>query len=195
VVAATAVETIDAGPVIDALRDGRARGLALALAAAARIDDVLMLEQMIRLGSLTAYERVAHLLLELQHRLEIVGQGDAQRFPLPLTQEMLGELLGISIVHINRILKQLRREGLIELRSGVAVLLQREALIALTDFKWPGPAAESSMSAWLSDPPSETQRLATRPSRPTARRSEPAARRRGHRCPRADATHPGPGQR
>jgi CRP-like cAMP-binding protein len=146
VTALTALESVDAEPVLEAVLNGSSPGLALALAAAQRIDDVLALGHMTRLGSLTAYERLAHLLLELQHRLELVGLGDAKRFPLPLTQELLAELLGLSLVHVNRTLQVLRKDKLIELRSGVAVLLQRDALITLADFRWPWAAPSSSTS-------------------------------------------------
>jgi CRP-like cAMP-binding protein len=89
---------------------------------------------MVRLGQQTAYERVAHFLLELQRRLQIAGLGDSQRFPLPLTQEMLADSLGLSIVHVNRTLQHLRREKLIELRSGVAILLEPQTLSGICDY-------------------------------------------------------------
>jgi len=147
VVAATAMETVDAEPIMERVRDGRSPGLAHALTAAGRLDELLALDHITRLGSQTAYERVAHFLLEMQHRLEMAGLGDTQRFPLPLTQEMLADTLGLSIVHINRTLQQLRRDKLIELRSGVAVLLQRDVLITLADFRWP-----KASPAQLADP-------------------------------------------
>jgi CRP-like cAMP-binding protein len=131
VAAMTALETIDAEPALEAAEAGRAPGLAQAFAAIATQDDELLIDHMVRLGQQTAYERVTHFLLELQRRLQVVGLGDAQRFPLPLTQEMLADALGLSIVHVNRTLQQLRRDGLIELRSGVAILLDPDALAAI----------------------------------------------------------------
>lgn len=128
VVALTALETMDAEPVLDAAREGRAPGLARAFEAGAHEESRLLLDHMVRLGQQTAYERVAHFLLELSRRLQIAGLGDGQRFPLPLTQEILADALGLSIVHVNRTLQQLRRERLIELRSGVAILLQPQTL-------------------------------------------------------------------
>lgn len=132
--ALTALETVDAALAVEAAEAGRAPGLAAAIEGAGKQDGQLLLDHMVRLGQQTAYERVAHFLVELQRRLQIVGLGDAQRFPLPLTQEMLADALGLSIVHVNRTLQQLRREGLIELRSGVAILLRPEALSALCDY-------------------------------------------------------------
>lgn len=128
VVALTPVETGDAQLLVEAADSGRAPGLARALAALEPQEHTLLLDHMVRLGRQTAYERVAHLLLEFQGRLKVVGLGDDQRFPLPLTQELMGDALGLSIVHVNRTLQQLRRDRLLELRSGVAILPQPERL-------------------------------------------------------------------
>jgi len=134
-VALTSLETVDAEPLIEAANSGEAPNIARALAVAQQLEQALLLDHMVRLGRQTAYERVAHFLLELQRRLEIAGLGDSQRFPLPLTQEILADALGLSIVHVNRTLQQLRRERLIELRSGVAILLQPELLASISDFR------------------------------------------------------------
>lgn len=149
VTALTALETADADPVLDAVEAGRAPGLARALAAIEPLEQKQLLDHLVRLGRQTAYERVAHFLLELQRRLEITGLGDNQRFPLPLTQEIMADALGLSIVHVNRTLQQLRRERLIELRSGVTILLQREQLADIADYR-----AQQSRHAAGSLPPS-----------------------------------------
>ncbi len=137
VVALTALETADSESVLAATAEDRAPGLARAIAKGKIHDQQLLLDHMVRLGQQTAFERVAHLLLELQSRLEVVGLGDGRRFPLPLTQEVLADALGLSIVQVNRTLQQLRRERLIELRSGVAILLQPEALSGIADYEPP----------------------------------------------------------
>lgn len=137
IVALTALETIDAGLVDEMARKGSVPALATALAAAQLMEDALLLDHAVRLGRLTAFERVAHFLLELQNRLETVDLGDRQRFPLPLTQEILADALGLSIVHVNRTLQQLRRAGMIELRSGVAILLQPDSMARLCDYRAP----------------------------------------------------------
>jgi len=124
VVALTALETVDAQALVEAAEAGRSTALSQALVGAALSEEQLLLDHLVRLGQQTAYERVAHFLLELQRRLQVAGLGDSRRFPLPLTQEILADALGLSIVHVNRTLQQLRREGLIELRSRVAILLE-----------------------------------------------------------------------
>jgi CRP-like cAMP-binding protein len=144
VVALTALETIDGAPLQDAIRRGMAPGLAAALKAADLFEDSLLLDHAMRLGRLTAFERTAHFLLELQHRLETAGLGDHQRFPLPLTQEILADALGLSVVHVNRTLQQLRRAGYIELRSGVAILLQADAMAKLCDYRAPTPSSNKA---------------------------------------------------
>lgn len=135
IVALTALETVDATAIQEAVRRGGAPGLARALAASDLLEDALLLDHAVRLGRLTAFERVAHFLLELQQRMEVVGLGDRQRFPLPLTQEILADTLGLSIVHVNRTLQQLRRSGMIELRSGVAILLEPDSMARLCDYR------------------------------------------------------------
>ena len=101
----------------------------------AELEEAMLLDQVVRLGRQTALERLAHLLLELQFRLSIAGIGDGRHFPLPLTQEALGDVLGLSIVHVNRTLQQLRREGLIELASGWITLLRPDRLAEIAHFK------------------------------------------------------------
>lgn len=144
IVALTALETADASPIQEAVRRGVATGLTRALAASQILEDSLLLDHAVRLGRLTAFERVAHFLLELQQRLEVAGLGDRQRFPLPLTQEILADTLGLSIVHVNRTLQQLRRSGLIELRSGVAILLEPESMAKTCDYR---PTSVSNKAA------------------------------------------------
>lgn len=75
----------------------------------------------VRLGTLTAYEKTANLLLELALR---AGMRDGGSIDFPLTQELLADLLGLSQVHVNRTLQQLRRDGLIELTGGRLTILR-----------------------------------------------------------------------
>lgn len=96
-----------------------------------------LLEQIIRLGCLVGRERVAHLLLELHERLHRVGLVVDDSFVVPLTQEVLGDVLGLSIVHVNRALQQLRRENLIEWKGNRVRLINRLELAALSAYKNP----------------------------------------------------------
>lgn len=84
-----------------------------------------------RVGRLDAIGRVAHLLCEMNARLEAVGLSDGCSFSLGLTQTDLAEACGLTNVHVNRVLRQLREEGLCTFRHGmveignVAALTQR----------------------------------------------------------------------
>jgi len=72
-------------------------------------------EWTLNLGQRTAYERLGHLLVELYLRLRTVGLASNGRCDFPLTQNDLGEATGLTPVHVNRTLQELRRDGLIEL--------------------------------------------------------------------------------
>jgi CRP-like cAMP-binding protein len=77
-----------------------------------------------------ADKRMAHLLCELRTRLEQVGLADDHTFLLPLTQQELGEALGISTVHANRTLQHLKDQGLVRIvdrRVAIADLAQLQA--------------------------------------------------------------------
>ena len=72
-------------------------------------------EWTLNLGQRSAYERLAHLLLELYLRLEVVGRADEGCCDFPLTQTDLADATGLTAVHVNRTLQELRKDGLIEL--------------------------------------------------------------------------------
>jgi DNA-binding transcriptional regulator LsrR (DeoR family) len=80
-------------------------------------------------------ERMAHLLLELYSRLSRVGLTTGRRFSVPITQEVFADALGLSVVHINRTLQQLRRERLIEMRAGYVDLLEIETLKLISSYQ------------------------------------------------------------
>ena len=86
-----------------------------------------------RLGRQTAYERMAHLLLELHGRLAEIGEARGESFHLPIKQEVLADALGLSLVHVNRTLQQMRRDGLIDMRGAQLTLLNRAVLEAASD--------------------------------------------------------------
>lgn len=72
-------------------------------------------EWTLNLGQRSAYERLAHLLIELYLRLQAVGRAHDGRCDFPLTQNDLADATGLTAVHVNRTLQELRRDGLIEL--------------------------------------------------------------------------------
>jgi CRP-like cAMP-binding protein len=86
------------------------------------------------IGSRPALSRVAHLICELATRLEVVGLLDNDSFLFPCTQQDLADACGLSTVHINRTIQELRRAGLIEWRSRTVSLLNRKDLEAAGEF-------------------------------------------------------------
>ena len=135
-VALTDAQVADLTSLMDMLDREPAKhpGLRRALSLAARLEELQMAEQVVRLGRRSAFERLAHWLLDLQQRLAWAGLCDGERFEMPLTQEMLSDILGMSIVHVNRIVKQLRAERLIDLRGGMITILEPERLRMITEF-------------------------------------------------------------
>jgi CRP-like cAMP-binding protein len=77
---------------------------------------------MTSLGALDARERLAHLLCELRDRLETVGLTEGNSYELPITQEELSDALGMSTVHVNRMLQDLRGSGLITSRGKIVAI-------------------------------------------------------------------------
>lgn len=82
------------------------------------LDACIHREWEVSLGRRSALERTAHLFCELQQRLAIVGLAGEADYALPLTQTELAECLGLTSVHVNRVLKELRERGLVEYRGG-----------------------------------------------------------------------------
>jgi CRP-like cAMP-binding protein len=85
------------------------------------IDAAIHREWTARLGH-SAAVRVAHLLCELHGRLSVIGQATEQGFSLDLTQADLGDMTGLTPVHVNRTLRKLREAGLAIVRDGYASL-------------------------------------------------------------------------
>lgn len=139
VVALTEVETLAAGAYQKAVNSDCGAGLRDIAEIAASLDEARLIDQVVRLGRQTAYERLCHLFLDLWRRLEIVGLADGPRFRMPLTQEILADATGLSTVHVNRILQQQRRERLFELSHGWLTLLQPDLIASLADYRKPEP--------------------------------------------------------
>ncbi len=92
------------------------------------IDAAIHREMVISIARRPAIGRISHLFLELQIRMSLVGRGDVAAFDLPLTQPELGEIAGLTSVHVNRTLKVMREQGLATFRKGRVELLNMEEL-------------------------------------------------------------------
>jgi CRP-like cAMP-binding protein len=91
-------------------------------------------EWMIGIGRRTAQARLAHFLCEMSCRLQLFNPTVDEGFDLPLIQQDLGDILGLSAVHVNRVLQSLRGEGLIEFNRGRLEILDKAGLCAVAEF-------------------------------------------------------------
>ena len=98
------------------------------------IDAAVFRQWIVGLGRREARGRIAHLLCELLVRLRAVDLVKDHIFDLPVTQAELGDALGISTVHVNRVLQELRGEGLIPLQGGTVKVLDWEGLQVAGEF-------------------------------------------------------------
>ena len=108
--------------------------LARALWWATLVDEATLREWLVNLGHRPAEQRIAHLLCEIHLRLQVMGLAKGTSFKLPLTQEVIADTMGLSVVHVNRMLVQLREQGLIEIEGRSIDLLDIERIRAMCDF-------------------------------------------------------------
>lgn len=109
--------------------------LGIALSRLATREYFILEEQIIRIGRHSAFERVAHMLLEFFHRLNAVEKTHELEYQMPITQEVLGDALGLSLVHVNRTLRRLRNEGLIAMDHARHItILDSDRLAAIAEF-------------------------------------------------------------
>lgn len=108
--------------------------LATAVLWAASRDEAMVVEHLVDLGRRTATERMAHFLLELGARLRLVGMGDNTGYLCPLSQYLLADALGLSAVHVNRVLRELREEGLVTFQKGRVAFDDYDRLVAFAGF-------------------------------------------------------------
>lgn len=92
------------------------------------VDGAVHRAWMTALGRMDARERLAHFLCELHDRLESAGMVQDNGFELPITQSELSDAFGLSTVHVNRVLQELRSEGLITSKGKTLTINDREGL-------------------------------------------------------------------
>lgn len=122
------------------------RALAAALNQCLRREEAIAREWIVSLGRRVGIERMAHLLCELHARLAMVGLVTSDSFELRITQGDFADALGLTSVHVNRVLRSLRDAQLIQLHGGRLTLLDRPRLERLAQFDpayleaWTDPA-------------------------------------------------------
>ncbi len=114
------------------------------------VDGATLREWLLNIGQRSAPHRISHLFCELHERMKAVGLTEDGSFELPLTQSELGDTMGLSIVHVNRSLKELRDAGLVSLRNERIAIPDIHRLREYSDFdssylhlRWPVAANNS----------------------------------------------------
>lgn len=98
------------------------------------VEESISREWLLSMGQRTAAERIAHLFCEIYYRARIVDLVEGHRVALPLRQTDLAEMTGLSVVHVNRVLQDLRKQGLITFDGQVLTILSPEKLEAFALF-------------------------------------------------------------
>jgi CRP-like cAMP-binding protein len=98
------------------------------------VDEAILRAWLVNIGRRSAFEAIGHLLCELHIRISKAGLTENSDFALPLTQDDIGDALGLTPVHVNRMLQRLRKEGFITLQRGMLVITDVARLEDATDF-------------------------------------------------------------
>ncbi|MFN3930188.1 MAG: Crp/Fnr family transcriptional regulator [Brevundimonas sp.] len=131
-VTACLIATIERAEM-DAIMDSH-RGVARAMYLAQLIDEGTMRAWITSMGRRASIERVAHLMCELYLRAHNVGLALEPKFALPLSQAMLADSLGMTPVHLNRVMKELRASGAMTLQRGSLVIEDPARLVRIAGF-------------------------------------------------------------
>jgi CRP-like cAMP-binding protein len=99
----------------------------------ARLNAILT-EHLVNAGRRNAMSRIAHFLLELEERLSNVGLSAHGRYECPLAQHELADILGMTTVHVNRTLRELRKADLVSFKGGHVVVIERKNLVKMAGF-------------------------------------------------------------
>lgn len=134
-----AVAPSDLADAVDQSTEFRRHVLKALLAEKAALE-----EWVVRLGQCDAEERTAGLLVSLHERLARVGLVSDSRFTLQLTQHEMADLVGLHVIHLNRVLGRLRTRGLLAIADRVVTLIDTEALADLVP-----PLRPQTMPMWL----------------------------------------------
>jgi len=108
--------------------------VAVAILWALSCEEAIVVEHLVNLGRRNALERVAHFLIEFGERLKVVDLASDDGYECPFTQDDLADALGLSAIHINRILRQLRERQLLTLSHGSLEIHDLPGLAAIAQF-------------------------------------------------------------
>lgn len=97
-------------------------------------DKAMVAQRLASLGRRSALARTSHFLLELGFRLQEVGKATEDGYGFPVSQQLLADALGLTNIHMNRILRHLRERKLLLFSAGAVEFLNRPAVIRLAEF-------------------------------------------------------------
>jgi len=109
--------------------------LGAAILWAASRDEAMVVEHLVSIGRRSAIERTAHFFLELHERLQLVGLATEREFICPLNQYVLADALGLSAIHVNRVLRQLRERDLLTLKGRKVIIQDLAKLKSLAGYQ------------------------------------------------------------
>ena len=109
--------------------------LATAILWAASRDEAMVVEHLVNIGRRSAIERTAQFFMELAERLSLIGLATETEFKCPLSQSVLVDALGLTAIHVNWVLRQLRELGLLMLRKGSVGIQDLNRLRKLTGYQ------------------------------------------------------------
>jgi CRP-like cAMP-binding protein len=98
------------------------------------VEAAMLRATIVSLGRRNSLERVAHLLCELCFRSQNVERGNADRYVMPFSQIVLADAVGLTPVHVNRVLRKLRQEGALELGGASITIIDLPKLSAIAGF-------------------------------------------------------------
>jgi CRP-like cAMP-binding protein len=112
----------------------RHEGVARAMWRDALVEASIFREWMVGIGRRSAHQRIAHQLCEMSTKLRAVGLNHGHTYPWPVTQQEIADSLGLSDVHVNRVIRDLRQDGLVDVRRGSFIVNDRAALETRGEF-------------------------------------------------------------
>ncbi len=101
-------------------------------------EELILSHHLVNVGRRTARERIAYVILLLFERARVTGLAAEKAFEIPITQEDVADLMGLSVVHTNKVLRQMHHDGLLTWTRSKIIIKNQDALSDIA-----GPIAES----------------------------------------------------
>lgn len=112
----------------------RRPGLAAAIAWTTGQEESMLAERLVSLGRRDSLAKLSHALCEMMERLDVIGEVEDGAIETPLNQEDFADMLGISVIHVNRTFRRLSEEEVAKYRKGRVLILDRERLKQMAGF-------------------------------------------------------------